>query len=567
MNVDFLHFLVFFYFFFFLPFNNNPQYTIINPIERQAKMADDKNKMNKTTRNFPNNPLRPLEISQATYETLLLIFMNDFAQDDATKWFWQAGDAGVNNEYLKALGTFILGEPIGDYLWPLNWLKLVSEEFKDLQKWSKALKSLRDDKKNEMYVGTILEALIKRTAFMPGKFEDFLAGTNPIDVKHANKEPGSQRPFPSALTTRRVLEPLVIPYRKAGMYGDCNPGRSPVSNIESLSKWWQKLKDGGLYTDKPKLKFSRAFIYSMLDFYKANQFPDPEFFLPYMISLSPSLANARAAIQEYQSFIFTSVCNDDRDFADPFLSFLFGIAIPAIPNYEKNYLLLAEKFNANRDYMKVAVGPVIQNMVLPVAVGYGVFKTGDNLAKEREDRFKAQKGKIHKFFDRSVAWGTIDKADIKSGFPNTAVYFWQAFLRNLFINYSDPILADWYHWTYALSSRFIKADEALRDRDFVAIHMMSSWRVKLIRWCNIKDRLTRDKCGYAVLPVKGKDGALNTLKLVTFESYIQMIPRPQPPAEVAESELGRASLDDCADKVCAPPMAGACFTQPSTALF
>ena len=150
-----------------------------------------KNWLNKVTKNYPNNPLRPLEISQATYETLLLIYMNDMGDNEAFFWMFTEDATKQNNEYMKALGTFILGEAVADYLWPSNWLQLLHEELADVKKWHKALKNHEEANKDKQYVGTVIEALTKRTVLTAPNFSKFLErAANPVDRKFANLEEG-----------------------------------------------------------------------------------------------------------------------------------------------------------------------------------------------------------------------------------------------------------------------------------------------------------------------------------------------------------------------------------------
>jgi hypothetical protein len=513
------------------------------------------NWLNKTTKNYPNNPLRPLEISQATYETLLLIYMNDMGEDESSAlFFWRDDATKQNNEYMKALGTFILGEAVADYLWPSNWLKLLHEEVRDIKKWHTALKNHKVTNADKQYVGTVLEALTKRTILSSNNFNAFLnRDANPVDKNYANLEPGSQKSFPSALTTRRVLEPLIIPYRKAGM--DCDP-RNPATNLDALSRWFTPLEPNSLAREH-----TVAFTSSMVDFYKANIFPDPELFLPYMIALSPSLRNAQLAIEEYKSFVTNEVTpKDTDDCCDPFLSYLFNKQIPAIPNFEKNYLLLAEKFNTNRDYLKVSVGPIIENMVLPIAVKFGVFTTNASLKQRRVERAKAQRTIGHTAFTQSFNKGALVNVRV-----NTLSQFWHAQFRDLIFSYQDPKRFYFPHWLYACSSRYIAADAALRDRDFVVINVEDpKKRAYVVRWCNIKNFLSRDACNLAVLMSKTGD-KVNKMHIMAFQDYIQMIPRPQDAVELNAKGLEKASFSNCFEKICAPNSSAVCFPPLSDA--
>jgi hypothetical protein len=504
--------------------------------------------VNPVTKNYPGNALRPLEISQATYEALLLIFMNDMGSDGS--WFSDGGANVANNEYMKALGTFILGEPLGEFSWPRNWLSLLYAEFEDVKFWARALQEKREDNPDKLYVGFVLEAMIKRTVLHHGFFNTFITGANPVKKDYANKEAGSQKSFPSSLTTRRVLEPLIIPYRKGGMYGDCNP-LNPATNIEALKKWFP--------TNAAEVRVyvrthSPAFVGSMIDFYKANIFPDPELFLPYMIALSPSLRNAQLAIEEYQEFAKSICAADYDDCCDPFLSYLTGKKIPAIPNFEKNYLLLIEKFNFNRDYLKVSVGPIIQNMVLPLAIRFGVFSTAGSMADRKKLRAKAQRENGHQFF--TVKRAGLSYVNVKTGGNDKNVKFWHAIFKNLVFSYQDAGLMYFPHWLYACSSRYISADAALRDRDFVVINVESTTkRAYLVRWCNIKNFLTRDSCNLAVLLSRSGE-KVEKIHLMAFQDYIQMIPRPQ--GKVLD-DAERASFTNCFEKVCAPNTNAICY--------
>ena len=509
------------------------------------------NYYNKRTRNYPSNPLRPLEISQATYETLLLIYMNDMGESDG--WFLSADTKVQNNEYLKALGTFILGEPIGDYLWPSNWLRLLHDGIEDVKLWHKALNKQRIDKANKQFVGNVIEALTKRTVLQDkdAKFKAFLdTPNNPVNINYANKEAGSQKAFPSALTTRRVLEALIIPYRTSVM--DCNP-RNPASNIDALTKWYNKI-DAAANTNT----HSTAFISSMIDFYKANIFPDPELFLPYMIALSPSIRNAQLAIEEYKKFVTDEVAPlTTDDCCDPFLKFLFGKQIPSIPNFEKNYLLLAEKFNTNRDYLKVSVGPIIENMVLPIAVDFGIFRmknASEDLQKRRILRAQAQRKNAHNAFSKQATFKDLP--------PIIKIRFWHAYFKDLVFSYQNPTLFYFPHWLYSCTSRYIKADASFRDRDFVVINIENPRkRAYLVRWCNIKNFLTRDSCDFAVLMAKVKDDTskVNKMHIMSFQDYIQMIPRPQVSTGTVLGPLEIASFTNCFEKVCAPNTSNLCL--------
>ena len=516
---------------------------------------NDKNWMNKVTKNYPNNPLRPLEISQATYEALLLIYMNDMGGSES--WFSNS-TAEQNNEYMKALGTFILGEPVGNHLWPSNWLKLLHAEFNDIQKWHNALLKHQEDNITKQYVGNVIEALIKRTVLMSVNFDAFIEKTvNPVEKGFANKEPGSQKSFPSALTTRRVLEALIIPYRHFNK--DCYP-LNPATNLDALhNRFMEKLE-----VFEGKAMHTVAFTSSMVDFYKANIFPDPELFLPYMIALSPSLRNAQLAIEEYKSFVteeVTAISVDDC--CDPFLSFFLGKKIPAIPNFEKNYLLLAEKFNTNRDYLKVSLGPIIENMVLPIAVKFGVFALDKEVSLEqrRLKRAKAQRTVAHFAFQLDQKFGTGDL-----GFARVAVdtyaaaRIWHAHFKDLIFSYQNPALFYFPHWLYACSSRYIKADAAFRDRDFVVINIENpKKRAYLVRWCNIKNFLSRDACNLAVLMSKNTKGEINKMHLMGFQDYIQMIPRPQKAEVLNAKGLEKASFSNCFEKICTPNTGAVCF--------
>ena len=518
--------------------------------------------LNVVTRNYPENALRPLEISQATYEALLLVFMNDMG--DETKFFGLAGNGTIaNNEYMKALGTFIMGEPLGEYSWPSNWLTLLYAEFQDVFMWQRALNWKRNNEvENKMFVGSVLQCMLKRTvrslAFETFLTRGFNINTNPVQKQYANPEAGTQRDFPSALSTRRVLEPLIIPYRTSGMFGDCNP-MNPVNNLDTLTKWFDK--SIGPTAPTNILNLSTAFTCSMIDFYKANIFPDPELFLPYMIALSPSIRNAQLAIEEYQTFA-NMICQPAYDeCCDPFLSILMNRQIPAIPNFEKNYLLLIEKFNFNRDYLKVAVGPIIQNMVLPIAVKFGVFdptvSDGVNLQDRRKKRIEAQRTNGHRLFSTKQDASLIpSRLGIRG--DNIPAKFWHAYMKNLVFSYQNPKLFYYPHWLYACSSRYIRADEALRDRDFVVINIESPSRSYLVRWCNIKNFLTRDSCNLAVL--MSQDGiAISRMRIMSFENYIQMIPRPHNETDTwltgntnQNQKLVNASFTNCFENVCVP---------------
>ena len=502
-------------------------------------VVDKKKQQNKVTKNYPHNPLRPLEISQATYEALLLIFMNDMGASES--FFWPNDATKQNNEYMKALGTFILGEAIGDYLWPSNWLKLLNEEFQDVRDWNAALIKNGIDSEGKMFTGNFITALTKRSVLHSPNFDEFLKTTraNPVDRKYANKEAGSQKPFPSALTTRRVLEPFIVPYRRSQM--DCDP-RNPATNLEALTTWIDDLP-----AVASPFKHSTAFQSSMVDFYGANIFPDPELFLPYMIALSPSLRNAQLAIEEYKKFVAKEVCPIlTNDCCDPFLSYLTNKSVPAIPNFEKNYLLLAEKFNTNRDYLKVSVGPIIENMVLPIAVKFGVFtvKTGTSLADRRTERAKIQRTRGHAVFTMRVNFTATNFAK-----------YWHVFLKNMIFSYQEPARFYFPHWLYACSSRYIAASAALRDRDFVVINVEDpKKRAYLVRWCNIKNFLSRDACNLAVLLSRDAQGVVTKKHIMTFQEYIQMIPRPQLAANFAfdVGGLEQASFTNCFEKICAP---------------
>lgn len=524
---------------------------------------NDKNWLNKVTKNYPNNPHRPLEISQATYETLLLIFMNDMSA--GTKFFGIGSDT-TSNEYMKALGTFIVGEPIGEYMWPLNWLKLVKHEFDDLKKWVIKVYTLSETDGNKYYIGNLIEAMIKRTVLQSAKFDSFLVGGNPVSIKYANKEAGSQRPLPLALTTRRVIEPLIIPYRTTGMFGDCSP-RSPVNTIEGLKKWYECLHgDSGMLPQTSRM-YSIAFMSSMVDFYKSNTFPDPELFLPYMIALSPSIKNAQLAISEYEDFVQKAVCpSTTNDAYDPILSSLMGKQVPSIPNFEKNYLLLAEKFNSNRDYLKIAVGPIIQNMILPIAVGFGIFASGSNPQDLRKDKYDAQINKAHELFTiKQPVW--VGARPMLNQTTDKEVRFWQANFKDLNMSYQKSKLFYYPHWLYACSSRYLKANAALRDRDFVVINVEDpNVRAYLVRWCNIKGYLTRDECDMAVLLgksyIKERQFSIKKLHVMAFEDYIQMIPRPSLDVagvlKLARDKKLQASFKNCFEKVCTKP-SGVCY--------
>jgi hypothetical protein len=335
---------------------------------------------------------------------------------------------------------------------------------------------------------------------------------------------------------------------------DCDP-RNPATNLEALTEWTKKLPEQVVST----YSHSIAFMSSMFDFYGANIFPDPELFLPYMIALSPSLRNAQLAIEEYKSFVANEVCPiKTDDCCDPFLSFLLGRSVPAIPNFEKNYLLLAEKFNTNRDYLKVSVGPIIENMVLPIAVKFGVFtvKVGASLADRRKERAKIQRTTGHSIFDREPP---------SFNFTAEAVaIFWHVFLRNMIFSYQNPGRFYFPHWLYACSSRYIAADAALRDRDFVVINVEDpNKRAYLVRWCNIKNFLSRDACNLAVLLSRDAAGVVTKKHIMTFQEYIQMIPRPQNAEALTDDSLEKASFTNCFEKVCAPtgdicyPLSGA----------
>lgn len=524
----------------------------------EAVVVDKKdiNYLNKITKNYPNNALRPLEISQATYEALLMVFMNDMGGD---KYFWQYADDKANNEYMKALGTFILGEPLGEHLWPKNWLVLLHEEFEDVKSWTTALYLKAVAEGEKMFVGNILQAMLKRTVTISSlPFIQFLAGKNPVEKKYANKEAGSQKAFPSSLTTRRVLEPLIIPYRKTGMYGDCTPS-SPVNNLDSLKKYFADNlvnASGTIVTTK----FSQAFTSSMIDFYKSNIFPDPELFLPYMIALSPSLRNAQLAIEEYESFAKLVSKIDYNDCCDPFLTYLTGKKIPAIPNFEKNYLLLIEKFNFNRDYMKISVGPIIQNMVLPLAIKFGVFSTDGNAKDRREKRATAQRENAHSLFTLKETGPDY----IREWF-GSIVKFWHAHFRSMTFSYQNPKLMYFPHWLFACSSRYVRADIAMRDRDFVVVNVESiKKRAYIVRWCNIKNFLTRDACNLAVLLSKTGE-KVEQMHIMAFQDYIQMIPRPEGVLALTPTET--ASFTNCFEKVCSPQQNQPCFpTTPGSIL-